>query len=104
MQPLSHLIFSTFQDNIGQTTGCPATQKVIYMGIAADCAYTGNYGSTQNASQQVITNLNTASALYKSTFNISLGIVELAVQDTVYDPVFLVSPHCIDFRVLVLCC
>lgn len=75
---------NSFQDNIGQPTGCPSTPKIVYMGIAADCEYTGNYGSTQNATQQIITNLNTASALYKSTFNVSLGIVELAVQDPVY--------------------
>ncbi|KAI0706210.1 Metallo-peptidase family M12-domain-containing protein [Cytidiella melzeri] len=72
---------SNFQDNIGQSTGCPTTQKVVYMGVAADCVYTSSYGSAQNASQQIITNFNTASALYKSTFNVSLGIVELQVHD-----------------------
>lgn len=51
------------------------------MGVAADCVYTNNYGSTQAATQQIITNFNTASALYKSTFNVSLGIVELQVHD-----------------------
>jgi len=72
---------SNFQDNIGQSTGCPSTQKVVYMGVAADCVYTSTYGSTQNASQQILNNFNTASALYKSTFNVSLGIVELQVHD-----------------------
>ncbi|EKM60498.1 uncharacterized protein PHACADRAFT_179757 [Phanerochaete carnosa HHB-10118-sp] len=72
---------SNFEGNIGQTAGCPTTQKVIYMGAAADCEYTSTYGSTQNATQQIITNFNTASALYKSTFNVSLGLVELQVQD-----------------------
>lgn len=72
---------SNFEDNIGQSTGCPSTQKVVYVGVAADCEYTSTYGSTQNATQQIITNFNTASALYKSTFNVSLGIVELQVQD-----------------------
>ncbi len=54
------------------------------MGVAADCVYTSSYGSTQNASQQIISNFNTASALYKSTFNVSLGIVELQVHDPTY--------------------
>ena len=54
------------------------------MGVAADCVYTSTYGSTQNATQQIITNFNTASALYKSTFNVSLGIIELQVQDATY--------------------
>ena len=57
---------------------------MVYVGVAADCAYTSGYGSTQNASQQIINNFNTASALYKSTFNISLGIVELQVHEPEY--------------------
>ncbi|THG94785.1 hypothetical protein EW026_g6752 [Hermanssonia centrifuga] len=72
---------SNFEGSIGQSAGCPSAQKVIYMGVAADCVYTSSYGSTQNASQQIISNFNTASALYKSTFNVSLGIVELQVHD-----------------------
>ena len=35
------------------------------MGVAADCEYTSKYGSTANATQAIITNWNTASALYK---------------------------------------
>ena len=58
------------------------SQKVIYMGVAADCVYTSTYGGVQNATQQIITNFNTASALYKTTFNVSLGIIELQVQDS----------------------
>ncbi|CAL1697050.1 unnamed protein product [Somion occarium] len=70
-----------FQDHIGDTVGCPATQKIVFMGVAADCEYVRQYGSQQNASQQIISNFNTASALYKNTFNVSLGIVELQIQD-----------------------
>ncbi|THH30380.1 hypothetical protein EUX98_g3806 [Antrodiella citrinella] len=75
-------VSTNFVDDIGNTAGCPSTQKVIYMGVAADCAYVTQYGSPANASQHIISNLNTASALYKTTFNVSLGIVELAVQDS----------------------
>lgn len=81
---LLNTILCSFQSNIGQSTGCPTTQKIVYMGVAADCVYTSSYGSTQNATQQIITNFNTASALYKSTFNVSLGIVELEVHDPEY--------------------
>ncbi|CDO74813.1 hypothetical protein BN946_scf185001.g61 [Trametes cinnabarina] len=72
-----------FSGTIGQTAGCPTTQRILYMGVAADCVYTGKYGSPANATQQIITNWNTASALYKasSTFNVSLGIIELQVHD-----------------------
>ncbi|KAI0638832.1 Metallo-peptidase family M12B Reprolysin-like-domain-containing protein [Trametes polyzona] len=70
-----------FSGSIGQTAGCPTTQRVVYMGVAADCEYTTKYGTPSNATQQIITNWNTASALYKSTFNVSLGIIELQVHD-----------------------
>ncbi|KAI0825392.1 Metallo-peptidase family M12B Reprolysin-like-domain-containing protein [Trametes gibbosa] len=70
-----------FSGTIGQTAGCPTSQRVVYMGVAADCEYTAKYGTPSNATQQIITNWNTASALYKSTFNVSLGIIELQVHD-----------------------
>ncbi|KAI8983225.1 Metallo-peptidase family M12B Reprolysin-like-domain-containing protein [Trametes punicea] len=70
-----------FSASIGQTAGCPSSQRIVYMGVAADCEYTSKYGSRSNATKQIITNWNTAGALYKSTFNVSLGIVELQVQD-----------------------
>ncbi|OCH88348.1 hypothetical protein OBBRIDRAFT_734593 [Obba rivulosa] len=73
---------SNFENYIGSSIGCPSTQKIVYMGVAADCEYTSHYGSRENATQQILTNWNSASALYKSTFNVSLGIIELQVQDT----------------------
>lgn len=70
---------TNFVNNIGQTAGCPASQKVVYMGVAADCSYTQRYGNQTNARQQILTDWNSASSVYKSTFNISLGILELQV-------------------------
>ncbi len=55
----------SFSGHIGQTAGCPTSQRVVYMGVAADCEYTSKYGSTSNATQAIITNWNTAGALYK---------------------------------------
>ena len=91
------MLFS-FESTIGQNAGCPTSQKVIYMGVASDCKYTQQYGNTQNATMNILTNWNTASALYKvdtreveyltetdslqTTFNISLGIIELEVHNT----------------------
>ncbi|KAH9938983.1 Metallo-peptidase family M12B Reprolysin-like-domain-containing protein [Epithele typhae] len=72
---------SDFSGFIGSTAGCPTTQRIVYMGVAADCEYTSKYGDTDNATQAIITNWNTASALYKSTFQVSLGIVELQVHE-----------------------
>jgi len=73
---------TNFAGSINQTAGCPTTQKVLYMGVAADCIYTSQYGSRENATTQILNDWNTASSLYKSTFNISLGIVELQVSDS----------------------
>ncbi len=53
------------------------------MSAAADCEYTKQYRGTQNATQQLLTNYNTVSL---STFNISLGIVEMQVQEGRYVP------------------
>ncbi|KAI0063137.1 hypothetical protein BV25DRAFT_1907244 [Artomyces pyxidatus] len=73
---------SNFETTIGQTNGCSKSQKVLYMGVAADCEYVNHYGSQSNASTQILTIFNTASVLYKNTFNVSLGIVELQIQNT----------------------
>ncbi|TEB34929.1 zinc metalloprotease [Coprinellus micaceus] len=73
---------SNFVDNIGQSVGCPTTQKVLYMGVAADCEYVQKQDGQENAKRQILTTWNTASALYKDTFNVSLGITTLNVQDS----------------------
>ena len=70
-----------FASNIGQSTGCPTSGKVIYMGVAADCQYTSAYGTTENATMMILTDWNSASALYQSTFNVALGIIELDIQE-----------------------
>ncbi|KAH9996624.1 Metallo-peptidase family M12-domain-containing protein [Russula vinacea] len=89
---------NNFANDIGQTGGCPKEQKVIYMGVAADCEYVNHYGSQANASKQILTNWNTASVLYKNTFNVSLGIIELQIQNstcpTVADPAIPWNVNC----------
>jgi hypothetical protein len=76
------------------------TRGKVYMGAAADCEYVKTYGDVGNATQQILNDWNSASALYKvgcsclklafrrthdqqKTFNISLGIIELQVQSPV---------------------
>ncbi|KAF9785898.1 Metallo-peptidase family M12-domain-containing protein [Thelephora terrestris] len=73
---------TNFVNNIGDGSGCPSSPKVVYMGVAADCTYTRLYGSQSNATQQILNDWNSASALYKNTFKISLGIVELQIMDS----------------------
>jgi hypothetical protein len=76
----------SYANTIGQTDGCPKQQQVVcdilntyrlgysavpltplklYMGVAADCEYVSHYGSQSNASRQILTIWNTATALYK---------------------------------------
>ncbi|OCF31943.1 zinc metalloprotease [Kwoniella heveanensis BCC8398] len=74
-------VSSNFIDSINQTSGCPNTQQIVYMGVALDCNYVATYGSTDAARTQVLNDWNQISALYKSTFNISLGIIELQVRN-----------------------
>ncbi|KAF8640719.1 hypothetical protein AX17_000371 [Amanita inopinata Kibby_2008] len=76
----SNAMGTNFAGHIGDSSGCPMSQKVVYMGVAADCEYVTKYGTQDDARKAILTNWNTASALYKSTFNVSLGIVELQVQ------------------------
>ncbi|KAI6797263.1 zincin [Hortaea werneckii] len=67
--------------NIGDSSGCPSTRKVALVGVATDCTYTGDFNSTESVRENVIDQVNTASALYESTFNISLGLANLTVSD-----------------------
>ncbi|KAM0755937.1 hypothetical protein T439DRAFT_16267 [Meredithblackwellia eburnea MCA 4105] len=73
-------VSSNFINTIGSTVGCPKSAQVLFMGVAMDCTYVNHYGSADQARTQVLTDFNSASALYLSSFNVSLGIVELNVQ------------------------
>ncbi|POW08207.1 hypothetical protein PSTT_07708 [Puccinia striiformis] len=70
-----------FSGSIGSTDGCPTTRKVVYVGIAADCTYISKYGSQNAARMAILNNLNTVSNLYERSFNISLAVVEMKMQD-----------------------
>lgn len=65
---------------IGQTSGCPTTRKVALIGVAADCTYTGSFNSTDSARSNIITQVNTASDIYESTFNVTLGLRNLTIS------------------------
>ncbi|KAK8220264.1 Metallo-peptidase family M12-domain-containing protein [Phyllosticta capitalensis] len=66
---------------IGQTSGCPSARKVALVGVATDCTYTGSFNSSESARQNVISVINSASDLYETTFNITLGLRNLTVSD-----------------------
>ncbi|CAK7217089.1 hypothetical protein SBRCBS47491_003044 [Sporothrix bragantina] len=67
---------------IGNPSGCPTTRKVALMGIAADCNYYAAFGNRDNTSNNIIMQINSASRVYESTFNITLGIQNLIIQNT----------------------
>jgi hypothetical protein len=68
--------------SIGSTSGCPTTRKVALVGVATDCTYTQAFNSSQNNTRSnVIRQMNSASELFESTFNISLGLANLVVTE-----------------------
>ncbi|KAK0639973.1 Disintegrin and metalloproteinase domain-containing protein B [Lasiodiplodia hormozganensis] len=66
---------------IGSTAGCPTSRKVALVGVATDCTYTATFNSTESARANVISVMNSASDLYESTFNITLGLQNLTVSE-----------------------
>lgn len=67
--------------SIGSTEGCPNTRKVALVGVATDCTYTEELNGTDSTRDNVIRQMNTASNLFESTFNISLGLADLIVTE-----------------------
>lgn len=67
--------------SIGQTIGCPNQRRVALVGVALDCSYLASFNSSDAARQNVITQINSASNLYESSFNITLGLHNLTVTD-----------------------
>jgi hypothetical protein len=69
-------------NSIGKTAGCPTTRKVALVGVATDCTYTQSFQSNTNTTRNnVIKQMNSASELFESTFNISLGLANLVVTE-----------------------
>ncbi|KAJ9144679.1 Fungal ADAM-like protein [Pleurostoma richardsiae] len=66
---------------IGSTAGCPTTRKIALLGIAADCTYTRDFDSVSAVRSNIVQQINSASELYESTFNISLQIQNLTISD-----------------------
>ncbi|EPQ61511.1 BgtASP-20794 [Blumeria graminis f. sp. tritici] len=67
--------------SIGSTSGCPTTRKVALVGIATDCTYTAAFSSTTAARTNIINVINSASQIYESSFNITLGLQNLTISD-----------------------
>lgn len=72
---------TNLRSTIGNVDGCPSTRKVALVGVATDCSYTSSFKSLDDVRANVITQFNTASELYQSSFNITLGLRNLTVSD-----------------------
>lgn len=70
------------RNSIGNTAGCPKQKRVALMGAAADCTYVQQFNSSDSVRQNIINQLNTASKVYESTFNITLGLANLTITDS----------------------
>ncbi|KIS69376.1 uncharacterized protein UMAG_02711 [Mycosarcoma maydis] len=71
---------NSFENVIGSTAGCPRSARVVYAGVASDCAYTERFGTQDDTRREILNNMNSVSNLYRSTFNVSIGVVELDVR------------------------
>ena len=69
-------------------TGCPLSKKILYMGVAADCAYIKYYGSENAARTQILSNWNIVSAIYEDSFNVYLGLIEIVMFPDCGTPTF----------------
>lgn len=65
---------------INSTAGCPNTRKVALIGVATDCGFMSSFSSNQTAREWIINVVNTASSLYESSFNISIGLRQLTTS------------------------
>jgi len=72
---------NSYVNDIGSTQGCPSTAMVVYIGVAADCTYAALNSSTGGTRSQILQDMNSVSNLYRSTFNVSIGVVDMEVRD-----------------------
>lgn len=68
-------------DTIGSTSGCPASRRIAYIGIATDCTYSAEFNSTDAVRRNIINVVNTASVVFENSFNVSLGLRNLTISD-----------------------
>ncbi|KAI1003726.1 Disintegrin and metalloproteinase domain-containing protein B [Podosphaera aphanis] len=68
-------------NTIGSTAGCPSTRKVALVGVATDCTYSATFKTLGSTRANIISVINSASHLYESTFNITLGLQNLTISD-----------------------
>lgn len=66
---------------IGSTAGCPSQRLVALIGAAADCNFVSSFNSTASARASIVSAVNSASQVYESSFNITLGLASVLLSE-----------------------
>ncbi|KAJ3327390.1 hypothetical protein HDU76_011882, partial [Blyttiomyces sp. JEL0837] len=61
---------------------CNGNRQYMLMGAAADCTYVNSYGGPSGALTQILSDFNTASKVYESSFNVSLALIKVNLQSS----------------------
>lgn len=77
----SYVTQDQLRSTIGQTAGCPKQREVAILGAAADCNFVQQFNSSASAKASIIAAFNSASAVYETSFNISLGLGQIVISD-----------------------
>lgn len=60
--------------------GCPASRKMVYIGVATDCTYFSKQNSVESTINSIMDIMNKVSALFERTFNVSIGLIDVQVN------------------------
>ena len=80
-QPSGNAGSVNYRNTIGQIQGCPNTRKVALVGVAVDCTYRSGFNTRNDTASHVVSVMNMASQVYEATFNITLGLKNLTIQE-----------------------
>jgi hypothetical protein len=64
------------------TLDCPTSKKILVMAVAADCSYVSTKGSASQALEAIISDWNTASKVFQTSFNVALALIKVQIEQT----------------------
>ncbi|GAM42568.1 hypothetical protein TCE0_044r16660 [Talaromyces pinophilus] len=63
------------------TVGYSTSPRVALIGLARDCSYRAAFGSAEEMRRELVSMVNSASEVFERSFNISIGIRNLTIND-----------------------
>ncbi|PCG97585.1 Hypothetical protein PENO1_062580 [Penicillium occitanis (nom. inval.)] len=63
------------------TVGYSTSPRVALIGLATDCSYRAAFGSAEEMRRELVSMVNSASEVFERSFNISIGIRNLTIND-----------------------